>query len=396
LRDAVKPYADEIGAHLEAGEERAVSPRQFRLLGNFARKYARIENQIVPDLYQLVVAARGCVDDGYGRQVWELGSAYPWQDSLGLLPTIDLDEAFATVGGRRLTLRRTIRRMRPRLRGISDTHRAREKYPGQWKTKWSGRVICSHVPEDLVIEDFGRYLQHKAKGLLSAERSRTEPFVVSMKDGLDLRETLRNYHEGRLFVRENGKITGKVGSVVVIFDEDRPHKKSDLAAEPRLTDDSGEDEAGDHGASDSGERFPWLVTWLGEHEQESDMALYATPAGEQVIGPGISRCEYGGFVMSYPPRRMLDVWSDRVFDVARTKAERLLLAALDYSEERYVAYVAEKPPRSWLHSLAARLGRQIVYIPLGQIPRRTRNRIHTFHVLEGQSVREYAKEYIPG
>jgi Mor family transcriptional regulator len=99
--------------------------------------------------------------------------------------------------------------------------------------------------------------------------------------------------------------------------------------------------------------------------------------------------------MSYPPRRMLDVWSDRVFDVAKTKAERLLLAALDYAEERYVAYVAEKPPRPWLHTLATRLGRQILYIPLGQIPRRTINRIHTFHVLEGQSVREYAKEYIP-
>jgi hypothetical protein len=376
----VKPYADETGG----GEERAVTPRQFKLLGHFARKYARLEGQIVPDLYQLVVAARGCVDDSYARHLWELGAAYPWQDGSGLLPTIDLDEAFAMVGGRRLTLRRTIRRARPRLRGISDTRRAREKYPGQWKSKWSGRVICSHVPEDLVIEDFGRYLQHKAKGLLSAERSRTEPFTASMKDGLDLRETLRNFHEGRLFVRENGRVTGKVGSVVVIFDEDRAARR---AAEPRLV--VGE-------TAESGERFPWLVTWLGEHEQESDMALYATPAGEQVIGPGISRCEYGGFLMSYPPRRMLDVWSDRLFEVARSKPERLLLAALDYSEERYVAYVAEKPPRSWLHTLASRLGRQIVYIPLGALPRHTLNRTRTFHVLEGQSVREYAKEYVPG
>jgi hypothetical protein len=371
LREAVAGYAGEIGG----APEEAVTPRRFRLLGQFARKYARVEGMVVPDLFQLVVAARGCVDDACARQVWELGSHYPWQDGSGLLPTIDLDETFALVGARRLTLRRTLRRHRPRLRGIADRRRAKEKYPGQWKSKWSGRVICSHVPEDLVIEEFGRYLQRKAKGLLSAERSRVEPFSVSMKDGLELRETLRDWHERRLYVREQGRVTGKVGAVVAVFDEDRPRKG--LGDPP-----------------EAGEKFPWLVTWLGEHEQESDMALYATPAGEVVVGPGISRCEYGGFVMSYPPQRMLDVWSDPYFEVARSKAERLLLAGLDYSEERYIVYVAARPPRPWFHTLATRMNKQILYIPLGQLPRQTLHKIRTFHVLEGHNVREYAKDYI--
>ena len=66
------------------------------------------------------------------------------------------------------------------------------------------------------------------------------------------------------------------------------------------------------------------------------MAFYATPAGEMVVGPGISRCEYGGFVLSYPPLRMVEVWKDRFLNLARSKAERLLLAGIDYSEERLV------------------------------------------------------------
>ncbi len=50
--------------------------------------------------------------------------------------------------------------------------------------------------------------------------------------------------------------------------------------------------------------------------------------------------------MSLPPRRMFDVWGDPDYDAAESKSERLLLAALDYSLERLVVYVAARPPRS--------------------------------------------------
>lgn len=328
----------------------------------------------MPDLFQLATAARGAVDDEYAFELWELGIRYPWQDGSGLLPTLDLDEAYAAVAGRRMTLRRKVRRRRPVLAGFDERERLRERQPGEWKSKWSGAYICSHPPEDLVIEGYGQHLKQVAKGMLQAERTRVEPFQVSLKDGLDVRETLRNWHQGRLYVRETLPLAGEVGSLVVIFDEDRPPRGS-AGEEPR-------------------ERYPWRVTWLGEHEQESDMALYATPAGEHVIGPGISRCEYGGFLMTYPPRRLFDVWRDPFFDAARTKAERLLMAGLDYSVEPLVLYVAARPPRPWFRSLAARMGRKLVHVPLGQLLPDTLRKIRTFHVLEGQHVREYAAEYI--
>ena len=99
-----------------------------------------------------------------------------------------------------------------------------------------------------------------------------------------------------------------------------------------------------------GKRYSYRMTWLGEHDQESDMAFYATDPAENVVGPGICRCEYGGFMLSYPPQRMFDVWHDPEYGTAATKAETLLMAALDYSMEKHVVYVAAKPPPRYLQT----------------------------------------------
>lgn len=362
LRESVRAYRDLY--------KEEVDPHRLRLLGTFARKYARVDGLMLPDLFHLVTAARGVVDDDFAFEVWDRGSHYPWQDGSGMLPTIDLEETAAFTEGRRMTLHRKIRRRRPQLREFSRKKRLREREAGDWKSRWSGMSICSHPPEDLVIEEYGRYLRHKAAGMLSAERSRVEPFQVSLKDGVDIRETLRNWHEKKLYVKELGAVSGRVGSVVVVFDAD------------------GERDPGEP------ERYPWRVTWLGEHNQESDMAFYATPVGENLVGPGISRCEYGGFVMSYPPMRLADIWNDPVFDAARSKPETLLLTGLDYAVERIVLYVAERPPRPWFQTLAGRMGKQLVYLPLGQLNRGTQRKIRSFHVLDGHHVRDIAPDYI--
>jgi hypothetical protein len=142
------------------------------------------------------------------------------------------------------------------------------------------------------------------------------------------------------------------------------------------------------------EKFPWRITWLGENNQESDMAFYSTTAGEVVIGPGISRCHYGGFMLTFPPLRVYDIWKDSFFDIARNKPERLLLAALDYSLEQHVVYVASSPPSSLCRSFASRMGKKILYLPIGMFSSITLKKIRRFHVLDGHPVRQYAGRYI--
>jgi hypothetical protein len=46
------------------------------------------------------------------------------------------------------------------------------------------------------------------------------------------------------------------------------------------------------------------------------MAFYSTYPFDHIVGPGIGRGEYGGFLMSLPARRMFDVWRDTDYDIA--------------------------------------------------------------------------------
>ena len=74
--------------------------------------------------------------------------------------------------------------------------------PGEWAGRLDGNSICSYPPEDLVIEDYGRFLKKKGKSILSEERAAVEPFTTSLLDGIDIRETIRNWHEGKIYVRK--------------------------------------------------------------------------------------------------------------------------------------------------------------------------------------------------
>ncbi|MBW1981454.1 MAG: hypothetical protein JRJ12_09545 [Deltaproteobacteria bacterium] len=355
--------------HWRHSRER-VRPHQLRVLRQFARNYALLQGFLAPDFYQLTIAARGAVDDNFAYEVWDLGSHYPWQDDNPQLPVIELKGEDLFLNQKKIRFHRSFRVKRRRLVPVGIRNkRLREARPGEWRRKWQGLMICSYPPEDLVVEGWGHYVKKKTAHILAAENTRTQPFTTSLLDGLDLRETIRNWHEGKLYVKEERLLSGKVGSVVLIFDEDRP-------------------------SPGGRENFPWRVTWLGEHEQESDMAFYATPAGEHLVGPGVSRCRYGGFMLTYPPMRVYDIWRDSFFDVATSKPERLLLAAIDYCEEKQIAYIAAKPPRSWWHSVAARYGKKIVYLPLGMFSPVFLKKIRTFHVLDGHHVRDYAYKYI--
>src|SRR2546425_10902282 len=125
---------------------------------------------------------------------------------------------------RRIRLRRRLPSPKRRLRPVGLKPRKKEKYPGEWASQLNGTSICSYPPEDLVVEDYGRFLKKKGKSILSEERVRVEPFTTSILDGVDMRETIRKWYEHRIYVRQFQKIQGEVGSVVVIFDEDRDNR----------------------------------------------------------------------------------------------------------------------------------------------------------------------------
>jgi hypothetical protein len=355
--EAERAYEKSTGEHL--------AHWQRRLWARYTRNLAITQLQLVAGLFDLTVAARAVADDNFAWELWELANRYGHQKTATDLMTTSIsgDEMFEKT--KRILLRRRLPRRKARMRPVGLRGRKRESFAGEWEKKSRNRwAICSYPPEDLVVENYGDFLRKKGKSILSEERSRTEPFTTSLLDGIDLRETVRNWHEGKIYVHAFQKIAGEVGAVVVVFDDDRDN------------------------------RYPFCMTWLGEHQNESDMAFYATDPQDHLVGPGIGRAEYGGFLMSLPPLRMSDVWGDEDYSFAESKPERLLLAALDYPLEKLVVYVAARPPRSIFRTIAGRLGRKIVYIPIGQLSPVALKKIRVVHVLDSHDRREAAREYL--
>src|SRR5579875_421166 len=357
LREAEQEYTINTGDRMQVW--------QRLTLAKFTRNLAMLDGRLVPGVYDLALGARSIVDDNYAYEVWQMANRFAAQRTEDPpLQTLNLSGEEVWLRTRKMRIRRRLPRMKQMLKPSGLKPRKREKVKGEWAQQTTGASICSYPPEDLVIESYGHFLKRYAKSMLSEERTRVEPFTTSVLDGIDLRESIRKWHEGRLYVRELGKFSGEVGAVVIIFDEDR------------------------------GDRYRYLTTWLGEHQNESDMAFYSTHPFDHIVGPGIGRAEYGGLLMTLPPRRMYDVWSDSDYDLAETKAERLLMAALDYSIERHVIYVASKPPRSMFRQLAARVNRKIIYVPLGQLSPAKLKKIRVVHVLDSYARRQEAKQYI--
>lgn len=350
FKEAAIKYTENSGEHFFG--------YHMRNLMKFLKNYARITGRLMPDLYQMLSAAKACVDHNFAYETWVLATEYPFRKNVDNLPELDLsvEDVWKNAKLLKFHLKKKHQKAKFAARFKKGRSNIQFKAPGPFS-------ICSYPPEDVLIERFGEFLKRKGSQILLQENARTIPFSTSIEDGIDVRETIRHWHEKKLFVKTQGKPPGTVGSIVIIFDEDY-------------------------------QNYPWDTTWIGESNQESDMSFYATHLTNNVVGPGISKCEYGGFMMTYPPRRLTDVWSDPDYRDCRSKAEVLLMSAIDYSVQPLITYVAAKPPRSALKSYASRYGKKIVYFPIGQLSPVTLSKLRTFHVLEGHEKRDIAGEYI--
>ncbi|MGD2116199.1 MAG: hypothetical protein PVG07_14185, partial [Acidobacteriota bacterium] len=283
-RRALARVVWEVGARSYTRQTREeTAPWQRQIFFDYLERLIRVagggSSALAGGVYEWVVAARGVGDDNLAWEVFDAARTFPWQDEApGDLPTARIDGSDLLLpdewGTRTVRFRRRHFRVKRRPVALPVRPRPRPADPTEWLAGFAGGGLCSYPPEDLVIEDYGRFLRARARGVLSAERARTEPFTTGMLDGIDLRETLRHPEDPRIRVRELGRAPGRADSVVVIFDRDLP--APDGSSNPR---------------------YPYLMTWLGEHHDESDMAFYSTHPAEQVVGPGIMRATYGGFLM---------------------------------------------------------------------------------------------------
>lgn len=340
----------------------SISPAALSLLLNFMRKWAAISNRLLPDLYQLISSSKGCIDTNFAYEVWKKASDFPFYKNVDNLPEEPLTIDLLWGGSKKLHFHLK----KPSEKSSFERRVKKEKSPRLFYPP-NLFSICSYPPEDSVIEAFGNYMKKKAQSVQIETECKSRPFSTSLEEGVDVRETIRHWAERKLYIKVLSRPPGQAGSCVVIFNEE---------------------------ARSSDKQFPCTMTWIGEHDQESDMAFYATSMTQDIVGPGISRCQYGGLLLSYPNCRLMDVWHDPDYDEFEMKHDVLLAAAIDYSVRPVVVLLGPQPPSASMKKRASERGKKIIFLPISSLAARERKKLQTFHILDSHDKRGIADEYI--
>ncbi len=344
---------------------RQITPQLLSTFFRYIRNLALIERRLTPDLYTLITAAKQVAGDEFAITLAETARDYPYALPLPLEECrVGIDQCQVT-GGDQLDF--VSRLPGPPLAWRSLQLKPRPPKPQQdeWQMEWDPHRQCSWPPEDNAIERFRTHVKDTALAMLGADLARSEKFTTSLRDGLDIRETLRNWHTGDLFVKVLPPTRGNLDCVLMFFDS---------PADPR--------------------DYPWRITWMAEHHDESTLALFASDFHSEMAGPGIGLATYGGAMFLFPPRPVPEVWADPRFDWADTLEERLLAAACHYSRERHIAVLSHAAPGAAWRRIARQHGRKLLHVPLGRFSQETVTRLRQVHVLNGQHVRSYAAHFI--
>ncbi len=342
-----------------------VTPQRLQILLQYVRNQTLMNSRLTPDLYTLAMSSKQVCGDTYATSLVETAKQYPYQhieENRGI--TFGIDKANFPEEGVGL--------VKNRLQGVPVTWKTiplkrvpeKEKQV-RWRQLWNPFGICSWPPEDNRIESFNTHVREVSQAMIGEGLARSEKFSASIKDGLDIRETIRNWHTGDLYVKEIPPSRGTVEVVVFFFDQPADPLKYELQ-----------------------------TTWYAEHEEESTLCFYSTPIGEKFVGPGIAQCVYGGCFFLYPPRFIPDIWKDPRFLRYRNLEEKLLAGALYHSAEKHVAVVSPKAPSPAWRRLARRFKKKIVHIPLSRFSQQLVDRLRVFHVLNGKHIRSYAGHFI--
>lgn len=351
-----------------------VSLLQQKNMMKYLRNLCLLENYIIPDYIDMLTASKCMINNDYALEVMQGMEYYPYYSEEDY-PTIKLNRDPNTNGmegllkDKKIKLHRYDNVWKTSFKKIKINTRPKEKYDGEWEDVWNDRTnLLSHIPEDISMEKHMNILRDKIKNMLTEDKAKIEPFTVSIKDGIDMRETIRNYYKNEIYVKEIPKIKGNIGHIVIIFDDEHD------------------------------EDYDWNIVWYSEAHDDSDLILYSTEPGNILVGPGISKCYFGGYASLMPPQAPYDVWRDykklKAEGIIRNYADLLLYSSIIYSVDKYLGYVAPKPPSNILKELSKNYSVEIVYIPLTNFSSETLRKLRHFHVLGNRRLRSIAKDYI--
>ncbi len=364
LRQAKEAYVSKFDEEIGLG--------LLKRLIQYARNLALLDDRVFPSLFNMVEAAQGGVDDDFALEVYREAVKYPfYPEKIGSeingAPVIDFGSILHPKSHLSITLKprhaRPVLSKNPRNKEIWDLIDAppEEQFPGEWEQEWNSKHgYYSYPPEDDYLEGFLNHARKRLQQILLEEKSRTEPFRTSLLDGIDWKETMRNAYKNEIYVREIPKKGIFINTIVMQFTkDDRPYTNT--------------------------------MTWYAEHSKESNLSLVSSDPGDLIVGPGIGRAKYAGFISVFPPLWWVEQISK---DPTEPFLFRLIQAATRSSPSRIIGIIGVERPSLSMRSWAGKRGIRLVYLPLSAFSRDTIKRIRVFHVFRDKETRAQGKRYI--
>jgi len=352
----------------------------------YARNLAALRDlRETPDLWELITAASASLDERYAGRLVTLALRNRFAGkardcallSWGRDP--ERPSTFRSGGENvegepvwRAGRRTAVLRVPPRL---TDFRERRLKKPysrvrparGDEKTSW-----VAMPDEEAAYEAFVRYLLEHAE-VPDPEAGRSSPFVSGLGDGVDVRATIRRWHEGRVYVREHDRTRVRITNGLIDFD-------SDVEASPvNLNDASGRPT----GWVDPSLLHVGSASWeIGPVEVVQREPAHVTRRVRRVSLLTLD-------APTYLPRddtksfygRVIKQLVDREFRRGRNDLYSWLAVMFAFCRNKPFAWYSRYVPGARVHEIARRFGVRVVHQPLGRVPRELIERNRTFHFL---------------
>jgi|GEM_PF-6512364 len=359
-----------------------VTPSERTSVFRYMYRLAVEEGRTFPSQFDMLLSAQSVVDSNLSYEWLKECRDFPTGPAAhaSALPEIHLPlaaftpqvstlsiEKFDTIGRHRPKSRpRGLKREAPTPTGSQEGVDESKYADGKWVHE-DHPYSCSFPDEDVFMEEFSFGLRKQASEKVRALETHTHELTTSLEDGLDLRETIRNWHTGKVMVREEVNLAkADIGAIVFNF-----------------------------AAPEDGDSYTWRAFWHAERHDNSHLLFFATPFQDSVIGPGVAKSEFGGFSVLPLGAVAFDPWHDPyIRSLCRTPLEALLLASALGTEEKSLLFLSNDPPPKSVASLIKRSGKIIIFQRLDQIPPDKIRRLRTFHILAEAGVRAYAQKYI--